>query len=341
MPRIVLFLFMTVSSSCEASGMRGAATTTGTAHTTSSVVDAVRRILFSVDQEHDDDSRHGQQQQRVLQLSSNGLDCSTELSLDVVCVGDCNFTERPTSCESKMFLYHGGSCRNTLASSPAVAASRSTVIGIVTDSAADCQDFHEGPPTELGDEAFVVITDVYNPALTASQQVMVGNYFWTDYEDFPTGMTGWSDTQNITIYRSGQNATYDNMLQTMLFYAPCVDTPLELLDQDQPVQMVAVGMDTKIKADFDLQLKSLHSDRQWQLTSANVAMTVPPYYQGLPVLGLSRSSSAKDHNTTMTVPLTIEMDRDADLTIVATATAVTVDGTAQCTVSTMVSSPFV
>jgi hypothetical protein len=280
-------------------------------------------------------------QQRQLQLTDNGLDCPTELSLDVVCVGDCDFAARPSTCESKMFLYHGGPCRNS------ASASRTTVISILTDTAADCIDLHEGPPTELGDEAFVVITDVYNPTLTASQHVMVGNYFWTDFEDMPTGMAGWSDTQNITIYRSqlnqnqnqNQTATYDNMLQTMLFYAPCVETPLELLDVDQPVQLVALGMDPKIKADFDLKVTSL-TDRPWQLTSASVALNVPPFFQGLPVMGYSRSSSA-NQGTAMTVPVTIEMDRNANLTLVATATAVTNTGTAQCTLTTLVSSPFV
>jgi hypothetical protein len=309
MARIFL-VFVTAVSICEASSMRGA---------------------NRVEAEPQDDSLL---RQRQLQLTSEGIDCPTELSLDVVCVGDCNFTARPSTCESKMFLYHGGPCRNSASS-----ASRATFINIdVTDTAADCIDLHEGPPSELGDEAFVVITDVYNPSLTASQQVMVGNYFWTDFEDMPTGMAGWSDTQNITIYRS-QTTTYDNMLQTMLFYAPCVETPLELLDSNQPVQLVALGMDPKIKADFDLQVTSL-TDRTWKLTAASVALNVPPFFQGLPVMAASRSSSVNQHKA-MNVPMTIEMDRNTNLTIVATATAVTTTGTAQCTVTTLVSSPFV
>ncbi|CAB9497330.1 expressed unknown protein [Seminavis robusta] len=325
MMSLLLFSSLTLllsSSVCEASGVRGA-TVNIIKDTPKNSADIVRGILFS-DPPEQDETNNGRQ----LTLSSNGRDCPNELNIDVVCKGDCDFASRSLTCESKMFFYHGGPCRNT---PDTVAVART--IAANSDSAADCQDHNEGPPMDRGETVYVVITDTQNPNLTTTQETTVGGYFWTDFENIPTGMPGWSDIQNVTFYSSNVTTDYDNMLQTMLFYAPCMTTPLEVLDQDQSVQLVGLAIDPALQTDLELQVVS-KTTQSWQLTSASVALNVDPYFQGLPVVGLP--NTVFDQTAPLGVPFSVEVGHNHSLSVLAYASALSLDGLSQCTVSTMV-----
>jgi len=273
-----------VWSSCQATGLRGPA----------AAQDGAARQL------------------NLLSDVTTNVDCSKELRFDILCQGDCNFTAQEGTCESKMFQYHGGPCRSAT-------AARSN-----SDSAANCQDLHNGPPTVPGQDVFVVIADAVDPSKNSSMWTKVGGFFWTDYRDYPIGL-GLSDQQNITVYASNETS-FDNMLQTMLFYAPCEGTPLEHLARDQSVQLFATAVDTKIRAYFEFQIQS-QTQQQWQLQSVTVASSGEPAYQELIVSDLLQTTVVGNAS----VPLAVEMNRNDTLTLLSSAKLVTASGL-ECTV---------
>jgi hypothetical protein len=207
-----------------------------------------------------------------------------------------------------MFLFHGGSCPAT-----------------TTKAAAFCQDFHGGPPAIKGQVAFIVLTDVKDPTKTFRMWATVGDYFWTKYQDYPIGDIGLSDAQNITIY-SSQQTTFDNMLQTMIYYAPCEGPEgyLEQLDStDDSVQLVGTALDPSIRAIFKVQISS-RTNKKWQLQQATVATSADPAFQALDVSKVNViGSSARE---TASLPIRVTMDKTHELAILSTATAVTATG---------------
>ena len=254
------------------------------------------------------DGLRGRQLDLVNDLASAPHNCAKELSFDISCQGDCNFTAHEGTCVSKMFLYHGGRCRS------AVASERSA-----SDSAADCQDLHQGPPSEDGEEVFVVISDAKDPSKNSSMWTKVGGYFATDYQDYPIGL-GLSDQQNITFYSSNETS-YDNMLQTMLFYAPCEGTPLEHLDADQSVQLFATAVDPTIRALFHLHIQS-QTTQSWQLKSVSVVTASgdePAQVEQLTGLPAEAVGDVE-------IPLVVELNRNDTLTVLGSAKLVTASG---------------
>lgn len=246
--------------------------------------------------------------------TNNNVDCSKELNLDIVCQGDCNFTAREGTCESKMFQYHGGPCRAANAAN--------------SDSAADCSDLHKGPPSLPGQDVYVVIADAVDPSKNSSMWVQVGGFFWTDYRDYPIGL-GLSDTQNITFFSSNET-TYDNMLQTMLFYAPCEGTPLHHLASDQSVQLFATAVDVKIRAHLEFQIQSQTPQHQWQLQSVMVTSSVAPHHQELIGGGMLQPTVLVGNNASF--PLVMEMHRDDTLSLMSSAKLVAASGL-ECTIN--------
>lgn len=255
----------------------------------------------------------------------NAQNCKQELSFDIVCQGDCNFTALEGTCESKMFQYHGGPCRSALSTTRS------------SDSAANCQDLNQGPPSALGEEVFVVISDAKDPAKNSSMWTTVGGFFKTDYRDYPIGL-GLSDQQNITVYASNETS-HDNMLQTMLFYAPCEGTPLEHLDADQSVQLFATAVDPTIRALFHLHIASQNPAQQqqqqaWQVTSVSTVTVTGRGPAELEQMVLSDLTSATTAAGDIEIPFVVELNRNDTLTIVSSASLITSSGL-KCGVSAL------
>lgn len=237
----------------------------------------------------------------------NVQNCNNELSFDIVCQGDCNFTARAGTCESKMFQYHGGPCRSATATT--------------SDSAANCQDLHQGPPSEKEAKVFVVISDAKDPSKNSSMWTTVGGYFLTDYYDYEIGL-GLSDQHNITIYSTNET-TYGNMLQTMLFYSPCEGIPLHHLDSNQSVQLFATAVDPDIRALFHLHIQS-KTTQSWQLTSLDVvtARAGGPAQREQVLTNLTAIPAIGN----VEIPLVVELNRNDSLTVLGSAHLVTASG---------------
>lgn len=262
---------------------------------------------------------HQEKSHRLLQtFPSARVKCNEELSVDITCQGDCDYTAPGGTCESKMFLYHGGNCRTA----------PSSEMTNITNPVSSCQDFDHVPASQKGTEVFVVVFDVNDPTKRSSMWTAEGEYFKTDFHDFPTG-EGLSDIQNITFY-ANDNVSYDTMLQTMIFEAPC-QVDLESLDPDQSVQLFATAVDPKLQADVDIRIKSLKENKQWQLNQVTVATS--SIVQPFAVLPMDASQRTITHAQPAVFSWSVIMDETNPdhLIVLATASAVSDTGD-ECTI---------
>jgi hypothetical protein len=328
MTPLMLLVFPSFLSMSQAAGVRGALEQ-----------HVMSRVLSG-------DDSHPSANSRNLDLindynPSNKLDCYSELNMEIICHGDCDFANQRGTCESKMFQYHGGTCnsRRTVvgATEEAAAAAAAAAAVANSDSAASCQDFHGGPPKFPGQESFIVISDAADPSKNSSMWATVGGFFWTDYEDYPIG-DGLSDRHNITIYSSNET-TFENMLQTMIFYAPCEGPEgfLEQLDMDQSVQLIGTAVDPYVYANLDITITSW-TNRHWNLQRVTLASNAePPYhFQELNVSSAEiPMSKLLSDQLGVTIPWrNVPIERNHRLVVLTTATAITPMGT-RCTIDTL------
>ena len=195
------------------------------------------------------------------QVHNRKVMCSEELDMEIVCKDDnnCNFDKKQAggTCETKLFKYNGGTC-------PSLSSSAKTITR--------CEDVNHGPSSVDGTKVFVVIIDIEDPTKTTKMWTNVGEFFMTDYKDFPDTDSGLSENQNITIYSSDETS-YETMLQTMIIDAPCsLGTSLEDLGQPdgQNVQYYGYAFDPTIQqAKFDININSL-TKKTWALRKLDV-----------------------------------------------------------------------
>ena len=322
---LALFLSTALPNHGHATGTRGGVATSNTDSAAAAV-----------------DSQHAQQHDQLpRQLDLLGtynaaaqyIDCSQELRLTLICVDaegnpdpDCQATRTAAadyegSCESKMYRYHGGPCKPLNFSSP-------------IDHEEDCYDFHEGPPSFEGEEVYIVVSDPQDPETLHSQMwTAVGEYFWTDYNDYPVGSPGLADVQNISIYNTDTNVSFDNMLQTFLFDAPCQGTEnyLDTLDFNQSVQLIGTMVDPHVQGHFALQIEAaVNTTQQWQLKRAFVSATsesesaVTPQYQVVPLLLEQRSVTPSGEP--MMISTKVQYDPSLHVGLMSSVVAVTPTG---------------
>ena len=275
---------------------------------------------------------------KTMKQSRHSVICQEELSLEIICKeanSVCqDFSTKPGSCESKMFQVHGGPCRAG-ASQPVAPMARQPFVDttLSSDTAANCLDVNGGLPSVNGLKVFVVISDVEDPTKKSSMWTTIGGYAKTDFTDYEVG-EGLGDSQNITLY-SSEDTSYQTMLQTMIFYAPCEGTPLETLDRGQSVQLIATAVDPNIEANFDVRVTSL-TDQTWNVKRITMATSGNPPFEVLPLPAATRTVSG---TRLVTRPYTVAFDRSEQLTILSTVLAVNPKTGDECRVSGLFDAP--
>ena len=310
------------------------------------------------------------------------INCQEELSLEVLCREEeesvCNdLSTKHATCESKLFRLHGGLCRSssTIMMTSETTAPRARQPFVEQDSdidymvLEDCQDFHGGLPALDGVDVYVVISDPNDPLQNTSMWTTVGEYFWTDYQDYPTGHYGLPDVQNITFYSTDEGTaggpSFDNMLQTMLFRASCesfdngLSTPNlqrpTMAAAAAPVQLVGTAVDPQIYVHFEIRItnniikkdattedrplkeeeeEEEQEETQWNIHRLTVATTVVPPYEVLDLQPIQRVVKA-----VTSIPYRVEMDRSEHLSILSTAVAVNAQTGQQCHINGLFNVP--
>ena len=327
--RLLGLLFGTtwLTSSCDAAGTRGALT------------DATNRPRHL----HDTATYQSEVEQRMAVLqgtaaTATDMNCDDEVSLEIVCLESSrvctDFSRQRGSCESKLFQYHGGPCRDDTTGTGTGMARQQPFV----DPSSECLDVRGGPPAQTDTPVFIVLSDPTDPLQNSSMWATVGDYIWTDYQDYPVGHSGLGDVQNITIY-SSDDASFETMLQTQLFFAPCESTALNALDKSQSVQLIGTAVDPHIQAKFEIRVSSKKADQEWHLQRVTTATSADPPYEVLDVSAQTRSLTLPSTTTTtsddgyVSVPYSVQFNKRERLTILSTANVVNRATGAKCHVS--------
>jgi hypothetical protein len=148
-------------------------------------------------------------------IGPDGEECDDIPPLIDICLA------RPTEME---FKYNGGDCSQSFNIQPI--------------SLFQCFDFQGGPPTQAGEESYIVVSDIKGLGIDYfSGFVPVGETF-----DLNTGGQPVQANMNVSIYSQGpppgqRFPGFDSMLQTLVFHSSC-SRNLFLKDRFGAIQLV-------------------------------------------------------------------------------------------------------
>lgn len=227
-----------------------------------------------------------------------GFESCTEIMMEnSVCTG------RPIQME---FIYNGGDCENSFNSQ--------------SNPQFQCEDFKGGPPTDDGNESFIVVSDAKGlGTVYFAGWVQVGNTF-----ELSDGGNEFVDDQNITIYDSNVTGP-DKIIQTIVYHSSCgadssLNQGISLKDKFGAVQLVGFTNEAQgelscfTSSDFDIQV-SVPSNVENQpvtITSMVTQYSITPdgeegNFNFTSDLGGLEISSAS-------APVTVDLSIDLDLT---------------------------
>ena len=216
------------------------------------------------------------------------------------------------------FLYNGGDCSNSWNVQEA-------------EGKFFCNDFGEGPPTELGARSFIVVTDLEGETIFHSDYVSVGSLFTLSDggDEFPAN-------QLITIYKTNNTEDSDGVLQLVQYHSSC-SSNLFLKDRFGASQLVLwVNEDQGTVSCFANQTFNLDITIPIDIvggpatvTGLTVASNVDPYFFNLTekIFG-TEAGAGEIIETSIAIP--IDLSEKRTYTLLITLTAVTTSGE-QCT----------
>jgi len=231
----------------------------------------------------------------------------------------CNATPPPVDqCEGRPFemgfLFNGGGCDQSFN---------------VQEAAGKffCQDFGDGVPTEFGEKAYIVVTDLDGETMFHNDWVKVGELFtlFDGGNDFPAD-------QLITIYNSNDTSKENNIIQAVQYHSSCSQN-LFLKDRFGASQLVIwVNEEQGLVSCFanqtfqlDITVPITLEGAPATLETLTVASNVDPFFFNLTNQIAGITVDAGDTiQTTITIPVDLTIKRTYNLLI--TLTAVTLAG---------------
>jgi hypothetical protein len=200
-----------------------------------------------------------------------------------------------------------------------------------------CNDFQGGPPTELGEQSYIVVTDLDGEVVYHSDYVEVGSlYTLTD------GGNRFSSNQLITIYKDNNTEDPASLLQSVQYHSSCSST-LFLKDRFGASQLVLwVNEDQGVISCFANQTFNLDitipidiEGGPATVQTLTVASNIDPFFFNLTdkVFGIE-ADAGEIIQTTIAIPIDLTQRRTYNLLI--TLTALTTTGT-ECVASELTS----
>lgn len=248
-----------------------------------------------------------------------------EFELEIECP-NCNATPPPVAqCEGRplamSWIYSGGGCENSWN---------------VQGEKFVCEDFNGGPPTNLGEKSFIVVTDVDGDTVYHRDWVRVNSLYQHD-----SGNERFAANSIITIYKNNNTGDLANLLQTVQYHSSCSSTLFlknrfgaNILVQWTNEEQGTISCFANQTFNLDVDIPIDFEGGPATVTSLTVASNVDPYFFNLTDSVFGVVADAGDtFSTSINVPVDLTEKRTYNMLI--TLTAETVTGTI-CTATDLV-----
>ena len=238
-----------------------------------------------------------------------------EFELEIECP-NCNATPPPVAqCEGRplamSWIYSGGGCENSWN---------------VQGDQFICEDFNGGPPTNLGEKSFIVVTDIDGETVYHRDWVRVNSVYQHD-----SGNERFAANSLITIYKNNNTGDLANLLQSIQYHSSCSSTLflknrfganilVQWTNEEQGTISCFANQTFNLEVDIPIDFEGGPAT----VTGLTVASNVDPYFFNLTESVFGVVANAGDtFSTSINVPVDLTEKRTYNMLITLTAETAT------------------